>query len=82
MNMDGGSRAVARESHSLRVKTESEATVKAENDTSDFARFLMVNPYLVDGQLWADYYSKEVLMSTQAKQGLVFPDVKNLPDVL
>ncbi|KAK1749899.1 ADP-ribosylation factor family-domain-containing protein [Echria macrotheca] len=49
---------------------------------NDFPRFLMVNPYLVDGQLWADYYSKEVLMSQEAKEGVMFPDIKRLPDVL
>jgi hypothetical protein len=48
----------------------------------DFARFLVVNPYLVDGQLWADYYSKEVLMSKEAREGVRVPDIKKLPDVL
>ncbi|KAM7206123.1 P-loop containing nucleoside triphosphate hydrolase protein [Naviculisporaceae sp. PSN 640] len=51
-------------------------------DENSFGRFLMLNPFLVDGQLWADYYSKEVLMSPPAKEGLLFPDVKKLPDVL
>lgn len=62
-------------------------TLKAEGQgqddlVKDFARFLMVNPYLVDGQLWADYYSKELLMSADAKEGVQFPDIKGLPDVL
>lgn len=48
----------------------------------DFLAFLTVNQYLVDWQLWADYYSKEVLMSKEAKEGVVFPDVKGLPDVV
>ncbi|OAG07863.1 uncharacterized protein CC84DRAFT_1161920 [Paraphaeosphaeria sporulosa] len=48
----------------------------------DFAAFLTVNQYLVDGQLWADYYSKEVLMSQEAREGVVFPDIKGLPDVV
>lgn len=51
-------------------------------DENGFARFLMLNPFLVDGQLWADYYSTEVLMSPQAKEGLQFPDLKKLPDAL
>ncbi|KAJ4349618.1 uncharacterized protein N0V89_008234 [Didymosphaeria variabile] len=62
-------------------------TLKAEGTEKDprlddFRRFLMVNQYLVDGQLWADYYSKEHLMSSEAKEGVVFPDIKGLPDVL
>ncbi|KAL1610477.1 hypothetical protein SLS60_002145 [Paraconiothyrium brasiliense] len=62
-------------------------TLKAEGMEEDprlydFGRFLMVNQYLVDGQLWADYYSKDLLMSSEAKKGVVFPDIKGLPDVL
>jgi hypothetical protein len=48
----------------------------------DFAGFLTINQYLVDEHLWADYYSEEVLMSPEAKQGIVFPDIKGLPDLV
>ncbi|KAK4443527.1 ADP-ribosylation factor family-domain-containing protein [Podospora aff. communis PSN243] len=70
-----------RNSHTLKADS------KEEDDSGslledDFAHFLAVNPYLVDGQLWADYYSKELLMSPEAKQGVQFPDIKKLPDVL
>ncbi|KAL5416308.1 hypothetical protein PMIN04_008202 [Paraphaeosphaeria minitans] len=51
-------------------------------DLDGFATFLAVNQYLVDGQLWADYYSKEMLMSKEAREGVVFPDFKGLPDVV
>jgi hypothetical protein len=44
----------------------------------DFARFLIVNPFVVDGQLWADYYSKEVIMTPGAKSEMVLPDKKPL----
>ena len=71
-----------RDSHTLKP-----ANANDEQDTDprvleDFAHFLTVNAYLVDGQLWADYYSKELLMSAEAKQGVWFPDIKKLPDVL
>ncbi|KAJ3512268.1 hypothetical protein NMY22_g15384 [Coprinellus aureogranulatus] len=36
--------------------------------SDDFFRFLLVNPHLSDGGLWMDYYSKEVIMSTEAKR--------------
>jgi len=62
-------------------------TANADNDRGkatgdEFAYFLTRNPYLVDAQLWAEYYSKEVLMSPEAKTGMRFPDRKKLPDVL
>jgi hypothetical protein len=47
-----------------------------------FAGFLTINQYLVDEYLWADYYSEEVLMSPKAREGVVFPDIKGLPDVV
>ncbi len=48
----------------------------------DFADFLIVNPFIVDGQLWADHYSKETLMSPEAKEGVVLPDIKPMPDTV
>jgi len=49
---------------------------------ADFSAFLMLNPYVVDGNLWADYYSKDVLMSPAAKTGVVLPDKKPLPNLV
>lgn len=48
----------------------------------DFFKFLVVNPHLSDGSLWLDYYSKEVMMSAEAKAGMVFPDKKPLPNLV
>lgn len=47
----------------------------------DFARFLIVSPYVVDGNLWMDYYSKEVIMTPIAKKQMVLPDRKRLPSI-
>ena len=41
-----------------------------------------VNPFVVDGNLWADYYSKDVMMSSAAKESMVFPDKKSLPNLV
>ncbi|KAK5658175.1 hypothetical protein OQA88_2148 [Cercophora sp. LCS_1] len=70
------------ESHTLKPAGVDEKQDANPGLVDDFARFLMVNPFLADGQLWADYYSKEVLMSKEAKEGVRFPDIKKLPDVL
>ncbi|KAJ7832202.1 ADP-ribosylation factor [Mycena leptocephala] len=51
-------------------------------ELDDFPRFLLLNPYVADGNLWADYYSKDVMMSVEAKQGPVLPDVKPLPNLI
>lgn len=47
-----------------------------------FTLFLALNPYVADGNLWADYYSKEVMMSPAAKGGMVLPDRKPLPNLV
>ncbi|KIM45608.1 hypothetical protein M413DRAFT_17481 [Hebeloma cylindrosporum] len=49
---------------------------------NDFAQFLLINPYVVDGNLWADYYTKDVLMSLKAKGEMVLPDKKPLPNLV
>jgi len=48
----------------------------------EFARFLLVNPHVVDGNLWSDFYSKDVLMSPEAKTAMVLPDKKPLPNLV
>lgn len=68
----------ARNAHSLQLN----AKERDPRPLDDFAAFLTLNPYLVDAQLWADYYTKEVLMSAEARSGVVFPDIKGLPDVV
>ncbi|KAJ7176501.1 ADP-ribosylation factor [Mycena filopes] len=48
----------------------------------DFPRFLLLNPFVAEGNLWADYYSKGVMMSVGAKAGMVLPDIKPLPNLV
>ncbi|KAG5219373.1 ADP-ribosylation factor [Salix suchowensis] len=38
--------------------------------------------YVVDGNIWSNYYSKDVIMTPAAKAGLVLPDKKPLPSIL
>ncbi|KAG6843901.1 hypothetical protein H0H87_011909 [Tephrocybe sp. NHM501043] len=47
-----------------------------------FTLFLALNPYVADGNLWADYYSKEVMMSPAAKAAMTLPDKKPLPNLV
>jgi len=49
---------------------------------NEFARFLLVNPHVADGNLWSDFYSKDVMMSMEAKARMVLPDKKPLPNVV
>ncbi|CAE6479143.1 unnamed protein product [Rhizoctonia solani] len=48
----------------------------------DFCRFLLLNPYVTDGNLWEDYYSKNVIMTPNAKENMVLPDRKPLPNLV
>ena len=72
-------------------KTLNDASIKSETEVDDgdvqasneeFCRFLILNPFVVDGNLWADYYSKDVMMSSAAKESMVFPDKKSLPNLV
>ncbi|KAJ6590870.1 ADP-ribosylation factor family-domain-containing protein [Mycena sp. CBHHK59/15] len=56
--------------------------VKGEKPGDDFVRFLLLNPFVADGNLWAEYYSKEVIMSPEGKAGMVLPDKKPLPNLV
>ncbi|KAJ7020234.1 ADP-ribosylation factor [Mycena alexandri] len=58
----------------------SEPEESIEHD--DFPRFLLLNPFVAEGNLWADYYSKGVMMSVEAKGGMVLPDIKPLPNLV
>ncbi|KAF8912612.1 ADP-ribosylation factor family-domain-containing protein [Mucidula mucida] len=49
---------------------------------SDFLRFLLLNGHLVEGRLWEGYYSKETMMSPEAKEGVVLPDKRALPNLV
>ncbi|KAF9050481.1 ADP-ribosylation factor family-domain-containing protein [Panaeolus papilionaceus] len=63
-----------------KVTTEESATTG--QDLKPFSEFLLVNPHVVDGNLWSEYYSKGVLMSPQAKAEMVLPDKKPLPNLV
>ncbi|TDL23019.1 Arf-domain-containing protein [Rickenella mellea] len=63
------------------VTTLAEPSASNEGDL-DFRRFLLLNPYVVDGNLWADYYSKDVMMTPKAQEGFVLPDKMNLPNLV
>ena len=58
--------------------------VSSDIQASDegFCRFLILNPFVVDGNLWSDYYSKDVMMSPAAKESMIFPDKKPLPNLV
>ncbi|KAJ3735968.1 ADP-ribosylation factor [Lentinula guzmanii] len=47
-----------------------------------FAQFILSNPFVTQGNLWEEYYSREVIMSPEAKEGMVFPDRKPLPSLI
>ncbi|KAF6765435.1 hypothetical protein DFP72DRAFT_203537 [Ephemerocybe angulata] len=49
--------------------------------SEDFFRFLLVNPHVVDGGLWSEYYTKEKIMSAEAEAEMVLPDKKPLPSM-
>ncbi|KAG2016463.1 ADP-ribosylation factor [Coprinopsis cinerea AmutBmut pab1-1] len=63
------------------LETDTTANVRYPS-SADFFRFLFINPHLVDGSLWTDYYSKEVMMSPEAKSSMVLPDKKPLPSLV
>ncbi|KAG8700472.1 hypothetical protein FRC08_004689 [Ceratobasidium sp. 394] len=53
-----------------------------DDENKDFCRFLLLNPYVADGNLWADYYTKGVMMTPEAKEQMVLPDKKPLPNLI
>ncbi|KAF8802702.1 P-loop containing nucleoside triphosphate hydrolase protein [Phlegmacium glaucopus] len=68
--------------HSDTTTTHSVPSHASGASPDDFAKFLLINPHVVDGNLWADYYTKEVLMSPKAKAEMVLPDKKALPNLV
>jgi hypothetical protein len=69
--------------HNIAASTHSNASGSPQAASPDlFPAFLLRNPYLADGNLWADYYSKEVMMSPAAKAAMVLPDKKPLPNLV
>lgn len=62
--------------------SEQSAVENSTTSTDQFGFFLLLNPYVADGNLWADYYSKDVIMSPAAKTEMVLPDKKPLPNLV
>lgn len=66
--------------------SESDITSESKTTTShgpnNFARFLLINPHVADGNLWSDYYTREVIMTPAAKAEMVLPDKKPLPNLV
>ncbi|KAF8149404.1 ADP-ribosylation factor family-domain-containing protein [Crassisporium funariophilum] len=54
----------------------------AKPSLDDFSLFLLINPHVADGNLWSDYYTKDVLMAPKAKEEMVLPDKKPLPNLV
>ncbi|PBK73357.1 P-loop containing nucleoside triphosphate hydrolase protein [Armillaria solidipes] len=53
-----------------------------EPSPEDFIRFLLMNTHLLVGNLWMEFYSKDTMMSSEAKAGVVLPDKKPLPNLV
>ncbi|KAK0225362.1 ADP-ribosylation factor [Armillaria fumosa] len=53
-----------------------------EPSPEDFIRFLLMNSHLLAGNLWTVFYSKDTMMSPEAKAGVIFPDKKPLPNLV
>ncbi|KAK0448602.1 ADP-ribosylation factor [Armillaria borealis] len=66
------------------VSNASEITLvdSVEPSPEDFIRFLLMNTHLLVGNLWTAFYSKDTMMSPEAKAGVVFPDKKPLPNLV
>ena len=59
-----------------------EMPTKDQGENDGFSRFLLLNPYVVDGSLWGDYYTKGVIMTPEAKEQMALPDKKPLPNLI
>lgn len=53
-----------------------------EPSSEDFIRFLLMNTDLLVGNLWTAFYSKDTMMSPEAKAGVILPDKKSLPNLV
>ncbi|KAJ6551762.1 ADP-ribosylation factor family-domain-containing protein [Mycena capillaripes] len=53
-----------------------------EQPDAGFIRFLLTWPILTDDELWTEYYSRELMMSSKAKARMVLPDKQRLPNLV
>jgi hypothetical protein len=58
------------------------STVPNDLTPDQFSAFLLLNQNVVDTNLWEDYYSRNVIMTPAAKEGMVLPDKKSLPSIV
>lgn len=58
------------------------AMVATQNPTGTFKTFLLLNPQLSNGGLFLEFYTKDKMMSPEAKAAVVLPDKKPLPSLL
>lgn len=78
---------VADDSSVISIDDQSESQALTERtptsaEVDGFCYFLLLNPYVVDGDLWLDYYSRDVMMSIEAETHFVLPDRKQLPNLI
>ncbi|KAJ7251206.1 ADP-ribosylation factor [Mycena rebaudengoi] len=66
----------------IRSTPDVDSVVEKLAESEEFMRFLLLNPFVTDGGLWAQYYSKDVMMSVKAKAEMVLPDKKALPNLV
>ncbi|KAJ7250601.1 ADP-ribosylation factor [Mycena rebaudengoi] len=66
----------------IRSTPDADPAVEKLAESEEFMRFLLLNPFVADGGLWAQYYSKDVMMSVKAKAEMVLPDKKALPNLV
>ncbi|KAJ7202028.1 ADP-ribosylation factor [Mycena pura] len=47
-----------------------------------YLEFLLLNSFVVDEELWTEYYSREVMTSPKARARMVLPDKRRLPNLV
>ncbi|KAJ7769218.1 hypothetical protein DFH07DRAFT_769114 [Mycena maculata] len=47
-----------------------------------FVRFLLLNPFVADEELWTECYSSEVMVSGKARARMVLPNKRHLPNLV
>ncbi|KAF7368826.1 ADP-ribosylation factor [Mycena venus] len=64
------------------VRDDQESVKTDEGFDAGFIRFLLLNPHVIDEDLWTEYYSKELMMSPKAAARMVLPDKRRLPNLV
>ncbi|KAJ7449192.1 ADP-ribosylation factor family-domain-containing protein [Mycena latifolia] len=53
-----------------------------EPSDAGFVRFLLLNPFIADEDLWIEYYSRDLMMGSKARAKMVLPDRRRLPNLV